>query len=265
MIYSSHFLVLIILSVIVVCLLVHKLLKSKRMRIKLEALNEIITTQKQHIELTNKMLEQKLLRSQINPHFVFNALSAIQHLITSSEKAEALGYLSCFSRLLRQILDSSTETNVLLAEEINMLKAYIELEALRFGNSFSFSIKVDPELDINSYEVPALLVQPVIENAIIHGLMPLKGDRLLKLEFYHKEEEIICIVEDNGIGRRASSILKSRNAIAHKSHGLNITTQRINHRAFNYTHKEALCYTDLVDSEGNPAGTRVRVSIPVYA
>ncbi len=256
------FFIIAVLSVTVVCLLVHKFLKTTRMRIKLEALNGIITIQKQQIEQKNKMLEQKLLRSQINPHFVFNALSAIQNLIISSEKAEALGYLSRFSRLLRQILDNSSETNILLAEEINMLKAYIELEALRFGNSFSFSIKVDPGLDPHNYEVPILLVQPVIENAIIHGLMPLKKDRYLKLEFNHDEEEIICIVEDNGIGRKESSRLKSRNAITHKSHGLNITTQRINNIANKHSSNGALSYIDLFDAEGNPAGTRVSVRIP---
>jgi tetratricopeptide (TPR) repeat protein len=259
------FFIIAMLSVTVIYLLVRQFLKNKQVRKKLEKQNKIITNQKQHIEHTNQILEQKLLRSQINPHFVFNALSSIQHLITSGEKTEALGYLSRFSRLLRQVLDGSAETNVLLAEEINMLKAYIELEALRFGHSFSFSIKVDPKLDTYSYEVPALLVQPIIENAIIHGLMPLKKERLLAVAFFLGDDEIICTVEDNGVGRKEALRTRSRNSADHKSYGLNITTQRINHLVNDQRETEMLVYTDLFDPEGNPAGTRVRVVIPVHS
>lgn len=256
-------LIVVMLSLTVIYLLVQQFLKSKRIRIKLEEQNKTITQQKQKIEQTNKLLEQRLLRSQLNPHFVFNALSSIQHLITSGDKAEALGYLSRFSRLLRQILDTSAETNVPLADEINMLKAYIELEALRFGNSFSFSVYVDPELDPHSYEVPALLVQPVIENAIIHGLMPSKRYKSLKVEYLLDEEGIICIVEDNGIGRDAASKLNNLKSAERKSYGLNITSQRIHDASSENAIKEVLNYTDLFDSAGNPSGTRVRVSIPV--
>ena len=256
------FFIIAVLSITVIYLVVRQFLKSKRIRKQLEEKNEVITNQKQKIEQTNRMLEQRLLRAQLNPHFVFNALSSIQHLITRGDKAEALGYLSRFSRLLRQILDSSAETNVLLVEEIKMLKAYIELEALRFGNSFQFSVDVDPQLDPHSYEVPALLVQPVIENAIIHGLLPSERDRSLKVEFLYDDEEIVCIVEDNGVGRKASSLQKNGKSSGHTSHGLNITSQRIQIASHENGQKEMLNYTDLFDNEGNPAGTRVRVCIP---
>ncbi len=256
------FFVIAMLSVTIIYLVVQQFLKSKRIRKKLVEQNGIITNNKQKIEQTNKLLEQRLLRSQLNPHFMFNALSSIQHLITKGEKAEALGYLSRFSRLLRQILDTSAETNVPLAEEINMLKAYIELEALRFGNSFHFSITVDPGLDPYSCEVPALLVQPLIENAIIHGLMPSKKDKSLKVEYFFDEEEIVCIVEDNGIGRDAASKLNNMKYSERKSHGLNITSQRIYVASNGNTIKEALNYTDLFDLDGSPAGTRVSVRIP---
>ena len=256
------FFIMAMLAFTVIYLLIQKFIKSKRVRKKLEEQHDIITKQKQQIERTHHILEQKLLRSQLNPHFVFNALSSIQHLVTSGVKAEALGYLSRFSRLLRQILDASAETSVLLADEIKLLEAYIDLEALRFGNSFDYSIHVDPELDPYSYEVPALLLQPVIENAIIHGLMPLKSNRLLKIAFHQTDNEIICIVEDNGIGRKEALKQKNKHATQHISHGMNITLQRISKKANKDNADNLLRYTDLFDPDGNPAGTRVKVIIP---
>jgi tetratricopeptide (TPR) repeat protein len=259
------FFIIAMLAFTIIYLLIQKFIKNKRVRKKLEEQNDIITRQKQHIESANHILEQQLLRSQLNPHFVFNALSSIQHLVTSGNKAEALGYLSQFSRLLRQVLDTSAETSVLLVEEIKLIEAYIELEALRFGNSFKYTIYIDPELDPYSFEVPALLLQPVIENAIVHGLMPLKSDKFLKIEFHKYEDEIICIVEDNGIGREEASKLKNKHTIKHKSFGINITSQRISNIANKNELDDAISYADLLDTNGNPAGTRVKVSIPALA
>ncbi len=257
------FLIIAALSVMLVYLLVQKFRNSKKVNLKLQDQNKIISQQKDALEKAHEQLEQRLLRSQLNPHFVFNALSSIQQLVTSGEKQEALGYLSRFSRLLRQILDSSVgETSVLLADEIKMLKAYIDLEALRFGNSFTYTLETDPQLDPHSYEVPALLVQPLIENAIIHGLLPSGRKRELTVHFSLVDDMILCTITDNGIGREKASKLKILNASDQQSHGVNITLQRIN----NVSHTEGiepLIYRDLYDENNQPAGTEVRVLVPV--
>jgi len=257
------FFIIAVLSLTVVYLIVQKFVRSRKVNRKLEQQNQIITSQKALIEATNHQLEQRLLRSQLNPHFVFNALSSIQHLITQGNKEKALGYLSRFSRLLRQILDASAEPIVLLSEEIKMLKAYIDLEALRFGNQFEYSLEVDPEIDPHSYEVPALLVQPVIENAIIHGLLPSERQKILTIRFRQPHDEVICcIVEDNGIGRQKSANINQNTPLHHKSHGLNITRQRIANQTDGKLDQNMI-YTDLTDENGEPAGTRVEINIPV--
>jgi tetratricopeptide (TPR) repeat protein len=256
------FFIIAVLSLTVVYLIVQKFMRSRKVNRKLEQQNQIITDQKARIEATNQQLEQRLLRSQLNPHFVFNALSSIQHLITQGDKAPALGYLSRFSRLLRQILDSSVESTVLLSEEIKMLKAYIDLEALRFGNQFEYSLDIDPEIDPHSYEVPALLVQPVIENAIIHGLLPSERKKMLKISFLPKDDTICCIVEDNGVGRKKSAKKQQNTPFPHKSHGLNITRQRITNK-MDGEPDQTMIYTDLLDENGAPNGTRVQITIPV--
>ena len=146
------------------------------------------------------------LRAQMNPHFIFNSLSSIQHLITTGNKESAIKYLSKFSLLMRNLLESSIEAKIVLSEEISLLKKYLQLEALRFNNSFQFKISVADNLDAEAIEVPALLVQPFVENAILHGLLNKPGDdKLLEVRFKKQDEFVICEIEDNGIGRKVSS------------------------------------------------------------
>lgn len=210
---------------------------------------------------TNKA---KALRAQINPHFIFNSLSSIQHLITGNDKKASLKYLSKFSRLTRNILESSIDTNVVLNDEIKMLQDYLELESLRFDESFKHEIVVDKNIDLNTVEVPFLILQPFVENAIIHGLLNKKDDdKQLKISFSKQNDTVICTIDDNGIGREASSNMKeSIHKIKKKSRGLEVTIERLN--MLNETNAEnSIKIIDKISDNGTPDGTTIIITIPV--
>lgn len=221
----------------------------------LQQKNKQIEEQKQEIEVMNVELEKRMLRAQMNPHFIFNSLNSIQHFITTNDKVSALTYLTKFSSLLRQVLESSINLNLILDEEIKLLKIYVELEALRFDESFHFEFDIDPNLDTFNYEIPVLLVQPFIENAILHGLIPKKGEKQLTIRFEDSDEFILCSIIDNGVGR--SSGKKDTNR---PSRGMSVTAQRINSLNQNLN-EDLLTIEDLMESN-QPAGTRVTIKIP---
>jgi ligand-binding sensor domain-containing protein/two-component sensor histidine kinase len=169
-------------------------------------------------------LEMQALRAQINPHFIFNALNSIQHFYAQNNEREANRYLSLFSQLIRKTLHSSRSQWLLLSEELSIVNAYIELEKMRFEDSFTYSISVEPALEADRLKVPAMLLQPFIENAIIHGLRPLTdraGQLLIKLTL--SNEDLICQIRDNGVGVNNSP----QKEAGHKSAGLEICMQRI--------------------------------------
>lgn len=219
---------------------------------KLHEKTVLISEQKELIGQMNQELEKRMLRAQMNPHFIFNSLNSIQYLINTDDKKNALKYLSKFAKLLRQVLESSININLSLKEEIQLLKIYVELESLRFDNSFKYTFTVDKNLDVEEYEVPMLLVQPYIENAIIHGLMPKEGDKKLKIIFNDKVEYIQCIIEDNGVGitRKAEGTTLQR-----RSRGMSITAQRIEML-------KRFSDQELVNIENLENGTRVTILIP---
>ena len=199
----------------------------------------------------------KALRAQINPHFIFNSLSSIQHLVTKNDKVASLKYLTKFSRLTRSILESSIETSVVLADEIKMLKDYLELESLRFENAFSYHIKVDDNVEIDSIEVPFLIIQPFIENAILHGLLnKTEGTKELIISFKQELDYLICIVDDNGIGRTASS--KKKTIYKNKSRGLEVTKERL--QMINGVENN-IEIIDKVDQSNKALGTKVIIKI----
>ncbi|WP_258103594.1 tetratricopeptide repeat protein [Marinoscillum sp. MHG1-6] len=223
----------------------------------LQEKNELISQQKEQISQMNFELEKRMLRAQMNPHFIFNSLNSIQHFITVNDKRSALTYLTKFSKLLRQILEDSITTNIILEDEINLLKIYVQLEALRFDDSFSYEFKVDEELDTYLYEVPILLVQPYIENAIIHGLMPKVGDKKLSVQFIDKDDCILCTIEDNGVGRNHK--MQGEKSNKRPSRGMSVTAQRI--KAMQKGNEELVSIDDLNNSNGM-TGTKVTVTIP---
>ncbi len=201
----------------------------------------------------------KLLRTQISPHFIFNALGSIQNLILTRKKDSALRYLSKFSSLLRGLLENSLET-VSLAEEVKLLNEYLELEALRFEDAFDYTVHVSENIDQHAEDVPVLLVQPFVENAIVHGLLPKKeGDKELAVNFFKKGSEIICEIDDNGIGRSASKSRGKINIRKSLSRGIEISRRRLQNLP-SYS-EDAVQIIDKFDDQGRPGGTKVIIRI----
>src|SRR5690606_14996337 len=168
------------------------------------------------------------LRAQMNPHFIFNSLNSIQHLIIADKREAAVKYLNKFSLLMRNLLETSIEKSIVLSEEINLLNKYLELESLRFDNAFTYTIEVDPPLNPDLIEVPMLVVQPFVENALVHGLLPKKeGDKTLRILFKKEGNMLVCEIEDNGIGRKASQNLNPYLKSEKKSRAIEITEKRL--------------------------------------
>ncbi len=224
--------------------------------------NELIEIQKAEIEATSLELEKRMLRAQINPHFIFNSLGAIQHFITANDRASALKYLSKFSSLLRQVLEDSITNIVVLEEEIQLLKIYLELEALRFDSGFSYEVDVQPELDTHTTEVPLLLIQPFVENAILHGLMPKQGERKLRISFSTTGTFTTCRITDNGIGRKAAAEMKAQKSGSRPSRGMELTRKRLDALNKNSEAQTLVFFNDLFHDDGSAAGTEVIIQIP---
>ena len=209
-------------------------------------------------------LEQRMLRSQMNPHFIFNAMNSIQSFVSTNDSYSAAKYLARFSRLIRYILEKSSKEYVCFADEISILKLYIELEQLRFENKFTFSINVSPNIDTEYIFVPPMLIQPYIENAIVHGLCHRKGDNgILKVDFNLQDDVLICQIEDNGIGRELAQKLKQNKSEIHKSMGMQVTQERF--KMLNQTHKQdySSVVTDLYDDKLQSRGTLVSLRIAI--
>lgn len=204
--------------------------------------------------------EINVLRAQMNPHFVFNALSSIQHLILQNNRKAALSYLSKFSKLARNVLESSREAIVSLTEEIDLLRSYLELESLRFDKAFKYSIQVDESLETDIVEVPLMLLQPFAENAIIHGLVgKKKGPKCLTIRVRKQGKFCIIEIEDNGIGRFPSH----SNGTAHgkNSCGMQITLRRLKMLQNSEEHNNSLEIVDKFDVNGHPSGTVVIIRL----
>jgi hypothetical protein len=166
--------------------------------------NQILKKERTVNEIKTRMneLETKAIKSQMNPHFIFNSLNSIQQFILSEDNDNAYRYLSKFAKLVRKLLESTTNEDLSLEDEIDLLTRYIEIESLRFQDAFAYEINVDPKLYLKSYRIPHMLVQPFVENAIWHGLLHKKGERKLTISFLYLDEKCIsCLIEDNGVGR----------------------------------------------------------------
>ena len=166
-----------------------------RMHNNLSAKNRELLYEKNLIELKTKAFS-----SQMNPHFVYNSLSAAQYLVMINENKKAFNYLSDFSLLLRQMFENAKKPHVSLTDEINFVKRYIELERLRFNDSFTYAMDTKKLDESKNYYIPTMMIQPVVENAIRHGLAPKKHDAELKMDFYIQKDLLICKIDDNGIG-----------------------------------------------------------------
>lgn len=211
-------------------------------------------------EANKKIGELKLmaLRSVMSPHFIFNVLNSIQYFIAKNDRLNAINYLSMFSRLVRSILSHSVDNKISLAEEIELLDHYIRLEMVRFENKFTFSIEIAPDVEPEFITLPSLLIQPYVENAILHGLYNKKTPGELSIRVSEKDDVLTFEIEDNGIGREAAIKLRKQNFPAHTSMGLNITEERL--KLINLGQQVAFEIEDLRDENG-PCGTRVRIMI----
>ncbi|MDI9308735.1 MAG: histidine kinase [Limnohabitans sp.] len=205
------------------------------------------------------------LRSQMNPHFIFNALNSIQEYIVTNEKVNASAYLVKFSKLIRLYLEHSRENEVQLEDEIKALQFYLELEKDRFEDTLNFEIIVDQKLNLQTTKVPSLFIQPYVENAIKHGLLHKKENRLLQVNFGLKKDENIleCIIEDNGVGRKASSEINKHRRELHKSFATSANEKRVDLINKTRTNKVSVHIEDLEDENQMALGTRVIICVPL--
>lgn len=224
------------------------------------------------IKLLNEKvaLEQSLgksiltsIKSQMNPHFFYNALNTIQAYIFTNDKRNASAYLAKFSKLTRMILEMSEKDAIHLNEEIQALTLYLELEKMRFDDDFDFVFKVDSSVEIEMIQVPSMLIQPYVENAIKHGLMHRKGMKSLQILMVMEQQYLKVIIDDNGIGRAKSAQMKKQKQEKHNSFSTRANEQRLEILNRNRAHKMVLEIEDKVDEHGMALGTQVRIYIPV--
>lgn len=220
--------------------------------------------QAERIAFNKKLADTELLalRAQMNPHFVFNSLNSIQLFILNHDSKKAQHYLSKFSRLMRSVLQNSKQQMISLEKEIQTLELYIELESLRF--EFEYKIEVDEKIDMFGMEIPSMLVQPYVENAIWHGLMHKEADRKLLLKVERDERGLVFTIRDNGIGRKKAMEQRAatRNP-ADKSMGMTVTNERIEVMNSLTKARVTVNVIDLYNDSGEPEGTCVELIIPV--
>nr|NQU92031.1 tetratricopeptide repeat protein [Bacteroidota bacterium] len=205
-------------------------------------------------------LENRLLRSQMNPHFIFNALIAIQSYIYEKEPVEAGDFLAKFAELVRMTLENSRVEFILFEKEIQLLKVYLELQALRFENKFDYKITIDHAIEPANMKIPPMLAQPFIENAIEHGIRHKPEKGLVKIDFIKENHYLLLLVEDDGVGREASGKFHSKKKS--QSLALSITKERLAILSKRYRQKFAMEIEDLYNPDGTAAGTRVRFTMP---
>ena len=207
-------------------------------------------------------MEQQALRLQMNPHFIFNSLNSIQSFVIENDTDKAINYLAKFSQLMRLILSSSREIFVPLEDEIKSLSYYLEIERLRFDSKFDYIIYVEENIDKEFTEIPPMVIQPYVENAIIHGLLNKKDKGFLSIGFYVENDYLKCIVTDNGVGRDKAMELKQKSGLQRKSRGMLITQQRL--EMLNKQTKQQLSVKieDLFDENNFASGTRVILYMP---
>lgn len=209
-------------------------------------------------------LEQKAKRAQMNPHFIFNCISSIQHFIFTNELETCNDYLARFARLIRQTLDNSEKTAIQLSEEIKYLENYLSLEQMRFAGKFTYQISVSPEIHTDFIYLPSMLLQPYVENSIRHGVRNRRDHQgKINIGFSIRENALVCRIEDNGVGRKMADTLKGSGHIEYQSRGMSLTSDRIH--AINHTYGENtdISITDLVGENGESAGTRILIRFPL--
>jgi len=208
------------------------------------------------LESLVKELELKTIKSHINPHFIFNALNGIKRMILEQDISNASRYLSKFAQMIRLTLSQSKQSFVTLKENIEYLESYLEMEKLRFDDSFTYTIQTDDELTDEGITIPTLMIQPLVENAIWHGLMHREGEKAVDIVFSLQGEVFTCAITDNGIGIRQAEKLKQQRKTAHRSVGLDNLRNRISIMNEKYHMDCALTITDRSDNGHHNTGTQ---------
>lgn len=249
--FQPWFLIVIVLAIISLLYFVYRWTEIKT--IKSEELKEQLA-----------LSQLTALRSQMNPHFIFNVLNAVQGLIYSNQKSKASDYLSSFSDLMRRILDSSDKNEVTLDKEFETIDLYITLEKARFDNDFEYKISFPEDVDLAAYSIPSMIIQPFVENAIKHGLMHKKGLKLLDIKAELFDDVWCFTIDDNGVGRRASEIINQKI----KKH-ISFATKAIDNR-IKLINKIADIAIDIevIDKktlDNEPLGTRIKIYITVIS
>jgi tetratricopeptide (TPR) repeat protein/anti-sigma regulatory factor (Ser/Thr protein kinase) len=230
---------------------------------------KVLTLKNQEIQASNlkreiSELEMKALRTQINPHFIFNSMNSINRMILDADTEGACRYLGQFSKLVRLILENSENTKVSLHNELAMLESYIQLEDMRFKGRIGYKINVSETIDQENTYLPAMMLQPFVENAIWHGLMhkPSHEKGFINIGIHEAEDMLICMIEDNGVGREQAANVQEKSMQKTKSMGLQITERRLKLLNKNKV-TEMINIVDLKGSDHSALGTRVNISIPL--
>ena len=202
--------------------------RIRQLRLKHKMVLETKEAEKMKVKYEKELLalEAKALRAQMNPHFIYNCMNSIKALIQSDDKLRAIEYLTTFSKLIRTIFQNSDKRQISLHDEIETCRLYTQLEAMRLNGKLKYHFDVDANIDLKSVMVPALIVQPFIENAILHGIVPKDGGAI-SISVKGSEEAIICQVDDDGIGRECSRHNKPVTPVIHESKGVYLSRQRL--------------------------------------
>lgn len=208
-------------------------------------------------------IQMQALRAQMNPHFLFNSLNSIKYFAISKSKDETAAYLSKFSMLVRAILNNSKSRTISLKDELDALQLYIEIEHLRLDGKFDYQIDIDTGIHIKQAQIPPMILQPYVENAIWHGLMHKDGRGKLLVQVKDMGHQIQCVIEDNGIGRLKASEFRGKQSDHKKSVGMQITSDRIALINRIYQIDTQVHVIDLMDEKGTASGTRVVINIPL--
>jgi hypothetical protein len=249
----------------------------EKLNIELEIQNKIIENQKleirqklsdtiaKSVELKNENVKAQLkaIANQMNPHFIFNTLNAIKYFILKNDITTSDLYLEKFAKLMRCTLYNSLTDTILLKDEINTLTLYLELEQFRANKTFDFNINIEDVSILSYYKIPSLMIQPFIENSIIHGIKTLEVNGLINLDFKIEKEYLVCTIDDNGVGRQKSGEMKKQSKTEHKSVGISLISQRLNLMSELYHGNYSFEYIDMTETTTGKSGTKVILKLPV--
>jgi tetratricopeptide (TPR) repeat protein len=208
-------------------------------------------------------LEQTMLRSQMNPHFLFNSLNSIKLYIINNEKKNAVHYLNKFSKLVRKILEASSQREIPLAEELETVELYMNIENIRFSNEINFKINISKDIDVHTVKIPSLILQPFLENALWHGLSSKEGEKNITLDVTSGEDGFINIaITDDGVGRDKAEEIKEGKILKRKSIGIDITKERLANFSKDYQNSFYAEIIDIYTDSNLPGGTKILLHIP---